>query len=63
MIDSDIIEFNIVGDSDRKTLLLRCFPFVSKLKSGDKISTGQYINYQSFTDYNSKNCSKNFSTA
>ena len=38
MIYSDIIEFNIVGDT--KTPLLRCIPFISKVKSGDIISTG-----------------------
>ena len=45
MIYSDIIEYNIVGDT--KTPLLRCIPFISKVKSGDIISTGQYMNYQS----------------
>ena len=48
MIYSDIIEYNIVGDT--KTPLLRCIPFISKVKSGDIISTGQYMNYQSFTN-------------
>ena len=44
MIYTDVFEYNIVGDT--KTPLLRCFPFVSKLKSGDIITTGQYMNYQ-----------------
>ena len=48
MINSDIIENNIVGDT--KTPLLRCFSFISKNKSGDIVSTGQYMNYQSFTN-------------
>ena len=48
MIYSDIIEYNIVGDT--KTPLLRCIPFISKVKNGDIISTGQYMNYQSFTN-------------
>ena len=39
MIFSDIIEFNIVGDT--KTPLLRCILFISKVKNGDIISTGQ----------------------
>ena len=47
VIYSDIIECNIVGDT--KTPLLRCTPFISKLKNGDILSTGQYMNYQSFT--------------
>ena len=33
MIYTDLIEYNIVGDT--KAPLLRCFPFISKLKSGD----------------------------
>ena len=49
-IYSDIIEYNIVGDT--KTLLLRCIPFIAlysiQVKSGDIISTGQYMNYHSF---------------
>ena len=44
MIYTDLIEYNIVGDT--KALLLRCFLFISKLKSGDIITTGQYMNYQ-----------------
>ena len=46
MIDTDLIEYNIVGDT--KAPLFRCFPFISKLKSGDIITTGQYMNYQIF---------------
>ena len=48
LIYSDIIECNIVGIT--KTLLLRCILFISKIKNGDKVSTGQYMNYQSFTN-------------
>ena len=47
MIYSLIIEYNIVGDT--KTPFLRCIPFISKVKSGCINSTGQYMNYQSFT--------------
>ena len=43
-----MIEYNIVGDT--KAQLLRYFPFVSKLKSGDIITTGQYMNYQTFSN-------------
>ena len=57
MIYSDIIKYNIVGDT--KNPLLRCIPFVSKVKSGDIISTGQYINYQSFTNLQFKKLLKN----
>ena len=48
MICSDIIEYNIVGDT--KTSLLRCIPFISQIKNGDIIPTRQYMNYQSFTN-------------
>ena len=43
MIYTDLIEYIIVGDT--KAPLLRCFPFISKLKSGDIKTTGQYMNY------------------
>ena len=48
MIYTDLIEDNIVGD--KKVPLLRCFSFISKLKSGDIITTGQYMNYQTFSN-------------
>ena len=48
MIYSDLVENNIVGDT--KAPLLRCFPFISKLKGGDIITTGQYMNYQTFSN-------------
>ena len=48
MIYTDLIEYNIVGDT--KTPLLLCFPLISKLKSGDIITTGQYMNYQTFSN-------------
>ena len=48
MIYTDLIEYNIVGDT--KAPLLSCFPFTSKLKSGDIITTGQYMNYQTFSN-------------
>ena len=46
MIYTDLIEYNIVGNT--KAPLLRCFPFLSKLKLGDFITTGQYMSYQTF---------------
>ena len=48
MIYTDLIEYNIVGDT--KAPLLRCFPFISKLKAGDINTTGQYMNYQTFSN-------------
>ena len=47
MIYSDLVEYNIVGDT--KAPLLRCFPFISKLNGGDIKTTGQYMNYQTFS--------------
>ena len=48
MIYSDLVEYNIVGDT--KAPLLRCFPFISKLNGGDVTTTGQYMNYQTFSN-------------
>ena len=48
MIYSDLVENNIVEDT--KAPFLRCFPFISKLKGGDIITTGQYMNYQTFSN-------------
>ena len=48
MTYSDLVEYNIVGDT--KAPLLRCFLFISKLKEGDIITTGQYMNYQTFSN-------------
>ena len=60
-INSDIIEYNIVGDT--KTILLRCIPFIKlysiQVKSGDIISTGQYMNYHSFKNIQFKKLLKN----
>ena len=46
LIYTDLIEYNIVGDI--KAPLARYFLFISKLKAGDIITTGQYMNYQTF---------------
>ena len=46
MVNTDLIEYNIVGDT--KAPMLRCFLFISKLNSGDNITTGQFMNYQTF---------------
>ena len=48
MICSDLVEYNFVGDTEAP--LLRCFPFISKLKGGDIVTTGQYMNYQTFSN-------------
>ena len=57
MIYSDKEEYNIVGDT--KAPLLRCFPFISKLKGGDIITTGQYMNYQTFSNLQFRPLRKN----
>ena len=57
MIYTDIVEYNIVGDT--KAPLLRCFPFLSKLKFGDIITTGQYMNYQTFSNLQFRRLLKN----
>ena len=56
MIYSDIVEYNIVDDT--KAALLRCIPLISKIKNGDIISTGQYMNYQNFPNLQFKNKSE-----
>ena len=48
MIYSDLVEYNVVGDI--KAPLLRCFPFISKLMGEDIITTGQHMNYQTFSN-------------
>ena len=47
MISSDIKEYNKVGDT--KTPSLHSIPFNFKVKNGDIMSTGQYMNHKSFT--------------
>ena len=49
MIYTDLIQYNILGDT--KAPLLRCFPFISKLKSGDITATGQYMNYMNYETF------------
>ena len=48
MIYTNLTEYNFVGDT--KTPLLRCFLFIPELKAGDIITTGQYMNYQTFSN-------------
>ena len=48
MVYNELVEFSIVGDT--KAPLLRCLHFISKLKRGDNITTGQYMNYQTFSN-------------
>ena len=58
IIYTDIVQYNNVGDT--KAPLLRCFPFISKLKSVDIKTTGQYMNYQTFTNLQFRRLLKNF---
>ena len=48
MIYSNLVEYSIVGDT--KAPLLRCFPFITRLKGGDIITSVQYVNYQTFNN-------------
>ena len=57
MIYIDVVEYNIVGDT--KAPLLQCFPFISKLKSGDIITTGQYKNFKNFSNLQFRRLWKN----
>ena len=57
MIYTDLIEYKIVGNT--KAPLLRCFPFISKLKSGDIIITGQCVKYQTFSNLQFRRLLKN----
>ena len=57
MIYTNLIEYNIVGDT--KTPLLRCFLFISKIKTGDIITTGQYKDYQTFSNLQFRRLLKN----
>ena len=43
---TDLIEYTLVADATAP--LQRCFIFAPKLKAGDIISAGQYMNYQTF---------------
>ena len=60
MIYTDIVQYNIyniVGDT--KAPLLHSFPFTSKLTSGDIKTTGQYMNYQTFSNLQFRRWLKN----
>ena len=56
-IYTDLVEYNIVGNT--KAPLVRCFPFISKLKATDIITTGQYKNYQTFSNLHFRPLLKN----
>ena len=57
MTYSGIVEYNIVVIT--KAALLRCIPFISKVKNGDIKSPGQYMNYQNFPNLQQKKILKN----
>ena len=57
IIYTDNVEYNINGDT--KAPLLRCFPFISKLNSGDIITTGQFMNDQTFSNFQFRRLLKN----
>ena len=47
MIYTDLIKYSITGDT--MAPLLRCLLFISELKGRDNLTTGQYMNYQTFS--------------
>ena len=55
---TELLEHNNVGDT--KAPLLRCFPFISNLKAGDIITSGQYMNYQTFNNLQLRPLLKSF---
>ena len=57
MIYTDLIDHKVVGDT--KAPLLRCFSLISKLKAEDIITTGQYKNYQTFSNLQFRQLLKN----
>ena len=57
MIYTDIVEYNFVGDTTAP--LLRSFPFISRHKSGDIITTGRNMNYQPFSNLQFRRLLKN----
>lgn len=56
MIYTDIIEYGIIGDT--KAPLLRCFPFITKIRSSE-IQELQYMNYRTFEKLQFKKLMKN----
>ena len=57
MIYSDLKEYNNIADT--KAQLLRCFTFTSKITTGDTVTAGQYVNYQTFSNQTIPNRAKN----
>ena len=56
MIYTDLIGYNIVGDT--KAPLMRCFCFLPKLKAREIITIGQNVISQAFRTHKSDCCSK-----
>ena len=48
MIFTNPIEYKFVGDTTAP--LVRCFPLISELKAWDIINTGEYMNFQTFSN-------------
>ena len=57
-INTDIVEYNIAGDT--KAPLLRCFPLIFKLKAADIKTTGKNMIYQTSSNFQFRRLSKNF---
>ena len=48
MIYKELVEYKILGNM--RAPLLHCFLFISQLKSGDIITSAQYMKYQTFSN-------------
>ena len=48
MIYTELIEYIIVGNTEAS--MLRCFLFIPLNKAADIMTTGQYMNYQTFSN-------------
>ena len=48
MTFTDLVEYNFVGGT--KFPLVLCFSFFSELNARDIVATGQYMNYQTFSN-------------
>ena len=57
LIEADLIEYNVFDDT--KTPLLRCFLCISKVRTGDLITAGQYMKYQTFINWQFRPLLKN----
>ena len=58
MIYTDLVQYNVVGNT--RIPWLRCFLFISMLMFGDIITTGQYMNYETFRKLKNRAAAQKF---